>query len=332
MEERRLGRGGPAVGVLGLGTMVFGEDGGRGTPQLEAAAMIDAFLEAGGTHIDTANVYAGGRSEEIIGRALQGRRDQVILATKARFGSDPATAGLAPGAMRGALQGSLRRLDTGHVDLFYFHAWDPAVPIAESLGAAAGLVDEGLVRWLGVSNFAAWQMMKGLALSDALQAPRFVAAQYQYSLVVRDIEREFSDLCVAEGVGLVPWGPLGGGYLSGKYRPGDRPDRGRLATQPDRDEEAWGRRSTARNWAILREATRIAEAGGWTPSQVALAWLLGRPAVSSILLGVRTIDQLSDNLGALDVSLDDEARRALDAVSEPAEAYPYRFLEEYASG
>ena len=155
-----------------------------------------------------------------------------------------------------------------------------------------------------------------------------VAGQYQYSLVVRDIEREFIDLCDSEAVGIVPWGPLGGGYLSGKYREGARPSDGRLATQPDTAEEAWGRRSTDRNWAIVDAVRNVADGGGWTVPQVALAWLLARSAVSSVIIGVRTMEQLQDNLGALDVELDGASMEVLDGVSALEESYPYRFIDK----
>ena len=333
MRMRTLGGRGPLVSELALGTMVFGEEGDRGTSAEEAIRIIDRYLETGGNHIDTANVYAGGRSEEIVGEAIKGRRDEVVLATKVRFrtGDDEDDEGLSPVQIRRAVDASLSRLGTDRVDLLYFHAWDPWIPIEESIGAVAELVEVGKVAHLGVSNFKAWQMMKGLAVADASDGPRFIAAQYQYSLVVRDIEREFTDLCESEAVGIVPWSPLGGGFLSGKYQPGARPDAGRIATQPDNDEEAWERRNTERNWRVVEAVRSIADGIGVTVPQVALAWLLRRPAVSSIILGVRTREQLDDNLAALAVDLDDVAMGTLDVVSKLDESYPYRFIEAYAS-
>jgi aryl-alcohol dehydrogenase-like predicted oxidoreductase len=333
MQMHRLGSDGPLVSELALGTMVFGEGGDRGTSPSEAGEMVARYLDAGGNHIDTANVYAGGRSEEIVGAAIGSRRDEIVLATKVRFrtGDDPDDEGLSAAQIQRSVEASLRRLATDHIDVLYFHAWDPWVPLEDSLGAVGQLVADGTVGHLGVSNFKAWQLMKGLALAEASGGPRFVAAQYQYSLVVRDIEREFTDLCESEGVGMVPWGPLGGGFLSGKYTFGGHPTAGRIATQPDGDEEAWERRDTARNWRIVETARSIAADIGATVPQVALAWLLGRPAVSSVILGVRTIGQLDDNLGALSIDLDDGLVARLDAVSAPDEAYPYRFIEAYAS-
>lgn len=332
MQYRHLGSGGPPVSELALGTMVFGEEGPRGASADDSRRIIDAFIDAGGTHIDTANVYAAGRSEEIVGAALQGRRDSVVLATKARFGSDPSEAGLAPPQIRTALDRSLRRLNTDYVDLYYFHAWDPAVPIEESLGTVGELVRAGKVRSFGVSNFKAWQLMKAVAISQSEAGPMAVAGQYQYSLVVRDIEREFIDLCESEGIGIVPWGPLGGGYLSGKYQAGARPSSGRLSTQPDNDEEAWSRRNTDRNWAIVDAVRRVADGGGWTVPQVALAWVLAQPAVASVVIGARTMEQLQDNLGALDVELDDASMNLLDEASALEESYPYRFIDAYVTG
>jgi aryl-alcohol dehydrogenase-like predicted oxidoreductase len=334
MRYRMLGDSGLAVSELALGTMVFGEAKARGADADTADRMIRRYLEAGGNFVDTAAVYAGGRSEEILGLALRGRRDEVVLATKVRFsvGDHPNEIGLSRLAIMRATEGCLRRLQTETIDLLYMHSWDSLTPIEESLRAFDDLVAQGKVRYIGVSNFAAWQLMKALARSETAGWARFIAAQYQYSLVVRDIEREFVDLCLSEGVGIVPWGPLGGGFLSGKYRPDQRPadpDEGRLATQPDGDEEAWHRRATEHNWQIIAVAAEVAGELGCSVPQVALAWLLGRPAVASVLLGVRTMEQLDDNLGAAAVVLPPEARARLDEVSDSDPGYPYRFLKLY---
>lgn len=331
---RRRSLGGLEVTDLALGTMVFGEVGDRGTAPAEAEAMIRSYLDAGGNHIDTANVYAGGKSEEIVGRAMAGRRGDVVIATKVRYptGDGPHDSGLSAAAIHKAVESSLRRLGVEHVDLLYMHAWDPNVPLDESLMALAELVDAGKVRFIGVSNFKAWQLMKAAAGGEggAGGAPPVVAAQYQYSLVVRDIEWDIAEACRSEGIGIVPWGPLGGGFLTAKYEPGAKPEdasAGRLATQPEHDEEAWHRRATERNWAIASEVRRIAAAGGWTPAQVALAWVRDRPGVSSVIVGARTPEQLEENLGAASVHLDHEARVALDEVSRVTPPYPYRSLE-----
>jgi aryl-alcohol dehydrogenase-like predicted oxidoreductase len=336
MRYRTLGRSGLVVSELALGTMVFGEDSARRADPQDAAAMIRRYLDAGGNHIDTADVYAGGRSEETVGEAIAGRRNEIVLATKVRFptGPGPNDGGLSRAYVVRAVEGSLRRLGTDHVDLLYMHCWDPLTPIEESLAAFDDLVTAGKVRSIGVSNFKAWQLMKALGLSDRRGWARFVAAQYQYSLVVRDIEREYVDLCESEGVGIVPWSPLGGGFLSGKYRPDHRPvdpDEGRLATQSDHDEEAWHRRATERNWEIVEAATAVAAEVGSTVPQVALAWLLVKPGVESVIIGVRTMEQLDDDLGAAELDLPPEAVARLDEVSAQPPGYPYRFLEAYGT-
>jgi len=337
MKYKPLGSSGLLVSELCLGTMIFGENSQRSTPPDDAEKIVHAFLDSGGNHIDTANVYAAGRSEEIVGKAIQDRRSQVILATKVRFtmGDGPNDQGLSRHHILHSVEDSLRRLKTEHIDLLYMHCWDPLTPIEESLNAFNDLISQGKVRYIGVSNFKAWQLMKALAVSDAYGWARFIAAQYQYSLVVRDIESEFVDLCLSEGVGITPWGPLGGGFLSGKYRTDQRsehPEEGRLATTPDHDEEAWMRRATDRNWQILGVIEEIiGDHPDATYSQIALAWLLAQPAVDSIVLGVRTIDQLEDNLGAIDVRLSEEELEKMNKASALELGYPYRFLNLYGS-
>lgn len=333
MKYRTLGKSGLLVSSLCLGTMVFGEANPRGGDQTSATDIIHKFLDAGGNHIDTANVYAGGRSEEIVGAAIKDRRDRVILATKVRHstGQDPNDQGLSRYHMTRSVEASLRRLQTDVIDLLIAHAWDPLTPLEESLRTFDDLVVSGKIRYLGVSNFKAWQLMKALALSDALGWSRFTAAQYQYSLLERNIEHEISELCLDEGLGLTPWGPLGGGFLSGKYRRGDKPQEGRLAFMPDETEESWLRRSSERNWAILQVVEEVARSHQATPSQVALAWLLHQPAVCSVIIGARTLSQLDDNLGGGELSLSDEEVVHLGQASEPDDPYPYRFLRLYGS-
>jgi aryl-alcohol dehydrogenase-like predicted oxidoreductase len=332
MECKPLGCSGLMVSELCLGTMIFGDEE-RGTDEPTAIRMIHQYIDAGGNFIDTADVYVGGYSEEITGKALQDRRDRVVLATKVRFamGDDPNDVGLSRRHVIAGCEASLRRLGTDHVDLLYVHMWDPVTPIEETLRALDDLVTAGKVRYIGVSNFKAWQVMKALAVSDACGWARFIAAQYQYSLVVRDIEREFVSLFEAEELGQVPWGPLGGGFLSGKYRPGDRPTEGRIATTPDHTEEAWHRRATERNWAIIDAMGDIAAARDKSYPQVALAWLLAQPTVVAPIIGVRTPEQLEDNLGAVGWSLTDEELTRLQEVSAIEEGYPYRMIREYGA-
>lgn len=334
MKYKPLGRSGLIVSELCLGTMVFGEDSSRGTDEATAVRMIHRFLDAGGNHVDTANVYAGGRSEEIVGTAIKDRREQVVLATKVRFsmGEGPNDLGLSRYHIISSVEDSLRRLKTDTIDLLYMHTWDPLTPLEESLRTCDDLVTAGKVRYIGVSNFKAWQMMKALGVSDQHGWVRFIAAQYQYSLVERNIDSEFIDLCLNEGVGIVPWGALGGGFLSGKYRRDDRPEDGRLAMMPDDTEEAWDRRNVANNWRILDVVDDIVTSyDGLTHSQVALAWLLAQPAVDSVLIGVRTEAQLEDNLRAAEAHLSSDGLVRLDEVSALKEGYPYRFLKMYAA-
>jgi aryl-alcohol dehydrogenase-like predicted oxidoreductase len=337
MKTNPLGKSGLMVSDLCLGTMIFGEESERSNPPEEAEKIIRHYLDMDGNHIDTANVYADGRSEEIVGKAIQDRRDQVVLATKVRFamGDGPNDEGLSRLHILKSVEDSLTRLRTDYIDLLYMHCWDPVTPIEESLKAFNDLVTQGKVRYIGVSNFKSWQLMKALAVSDAQGWARFIAAQYQYSLVVRDIEDEFVDLCHSEGVGITPWGPLGGGFLSGKYRadqiPKD-PGKGRLATTPDQDEEAWDRRATDRNWKILESIEEIiSDYPGATHSQIALAWLLAQPAVDSIVVGVRTMEQLEDNLGAAEIHLEKHQIESLNIASTVEKGYPYRFLKLYGS-
>lgn len=334
MEMRQLGSSGLMVSELSLGTMIFGEETDRSTPADVAEQMIHRYLDAGGNFIDTANVYGDGRSEEIVGQALRGRRDDVILATKVRFrrGKGPNNIGLSRRHIMKEVENSLRRLQTDVIDLYYAHMWDPITPLDETLRAFDDLVAAGKVRYIGVSNFKAWQLMKALALSDNYGWARPIAAQYQHSLVVRDIEREFVELFLKEGVGSVPWGPLGGGFLSGKYRSGESPQRGRLSTAEEGHEEAWQRRDSDRNWRILEVVGEIAEHRQKSYAQIALNWLLSRPEVSSVIIGARTPEQLDDNLGAVDWELSSEELDRLDDVSAPDWGYPYRMMRAEGAG
>lgn len=334
MKYQRLGNSGLIVSDLCLGTMIFGEDGPRGTLPDVAKQIIHHYLDAGGTFIDTADVYAAGRSEEIVGRAVAERRDEVVLATKVRFptGEGKNDAGLSRHHIMQGVYSSLERLKTDVIDVLYVHCWDSFTPLEETMRALDDLVTQGAVRYLGVSNFKAWQLMKALGISEANGYARFVAGQYQYSLVQRDIEYEFEDLVFSEGVGLTPWGPLGGGFLSGKYKRGERPespDAGRIATATKEQAESWDNRATERNWQIVDAVGEVAEARGASYPQIALAWLRAQPTVSSVILGVRTLEQLKDNLGAADLELTQDELDALDAASKLPELYPYSMIETY---
>jgi aryl-alcohol dehydrogenase-like predicted oxidoreductase len=337
MKFKQLGRSGLLISDLSLGTMIFGEESERGTPAAEAERMIHHFLDAGGNCVDTANVYAGGRSEEIVGQAIKEKRDQIVLATKVRFASGVGKndVGLSRRHILQAVHASLRRLQTDYIDIYYMHGWDDLPPLEESLRTFDDLVTAGTVRYIGVSNFKAWQVMKALALSERNGWIRFVAGQYQYSLVTREIEYELNDLCPGEGIRITAWGPLGGGFLSGKYQRNQPPQsaaEGRIATTRAEHEEAWQRRNTERNWQIVDAVRRIAQERGATTSQIALAWLRAQSIVGSVILGARSFSQLEENLGAADIELTSEERTTLDAVSALPDLYPYRFIEQGRRG
>ena len=325
MEYRRLGETGLMVSELCLGCMTFG----READEEASKGLVARFLEAGGNFIDTADVYTEGISEEITGRALKGVRDDVVLATKVRFpmGEGPNDVGLSRKHVMKGCEDSLRRLGTDYIDLYQVHCWDAATPLEETLSALSDLVRDGKVRYVGVSNFTAWQIMKSVALSDALGFERFVCLQPQYSLIERNIEWELLPACLEEGLGVIPWSPLGGGFLSGKYRRDARPpEESRIAGAEEWQEEYWDRRATERNWNALDVVGKISESTGKSYAQISLNWLLRQPAVTAPILGVRTPEQLEDNLGATGWELDGEQVAALSEASAPEETYPYRFI------
>ncbi|MEM9836972.1 MAG: aldo/keto reductase [Bacteroidota bacterium] len=332
MQYHPIGKSGLISSNLTLGTMIFGEPSGRATPKKESLRLIDAYLDAGGNHIDTADVYAGGISEEIVGEALQNRRSANIIATKVRFRTAEHAngEGLSRMHIMDGVHRSLRRLKTDYIDLLYLHCFDPITPLEETIRALEDLIRSGKVRYLGISNFKAWQLMKAQGIAQHLNTNSFIAAQYQYSLVKRDVEYEFFDLLTSEGLGLLPWGPLGGGFLTGKYTQAG-PATGRIATTAEETEESWSRRNTEKNWRIIAKLQELAEQYQVTPSQLAIAWILAKSVVPSVILGVRTMDQLQDNLRSKDLTLAPEDVAALDAISALPELYPYRMIEAYGS-
>jgi aryl-alcohol dehydrogenase-like predicted oxidoreductase len=328
MDYRTLGRCGCSVSSLCLGTMTFGDE----TDEAGAHEQLDVFVEAGGTLVDTADVYSAGTSEQIIGRWLSSRpndvRERIVLATKGRFtmGDEPNALGNSRRHLRRALDASLTRLGVDHVDLYQLHAWDPHTPLEETLRFLDDAVRAGKIGYPGLSNFTGWQVQKAVDLAEREHLAVPVTLQPAYSLLVRGIEFEIVPACLHNGLGLLPWGPLGGGWLSGKYTRDQRPTGAtRLGENPDRGIEAYDRvGGQARTWDVLDVVQDIAEARNASMPQVALAWLLARPAVTSVILGARTTEQLRDNLGAADVRLSDEETARLDAVSDPGAAdYPY---------
>ncbi len=314
------------VSRLCLGTMLMGSS----TPVEESHRMLDRFLDAGGNFIDTADTYDDGGSEETLAPWLARRRGDVVLATKLRFSvSDPGGAGLAPDRIRAACDASLRRLGVDEIDLYQVHAPDPGVPLEDSLEALDGLVRAGKVRALGVSNFPAWLLAWAVALQDRHGWSPFVSLQPQYSLIERSIEVEILPFCRAAGLAVIPWGPLGAGFLTGRYSRDEAPPPGsRMGDATDDIEEAPARRAIERNFRAVDEARALATAKGATVSQVSLAWLLGVEGVTSPIVGPRTFEQLEDLLGAVDVTLSAEERERLQAQTELPESYPDRMLRE----
>ena len=328
MEYRTLGRSGCAVSTLALGTITFGAESDEATSH----AQLDAFVAAGGNLVDTADVYAGGASEEIVGRWLARQpadvRDRVVLATKGRFatGDGPNDVGLSRRHLRRALEASLRRLGVDHVDLYQVHAFDAHTPLEETLRFLDDAVRAGLIGYAGLSNYTGWQVQKVVDLAEQLGLTPPVTLQPQYNLLVREIEWEIVPACESTGLGLLPWSPLGGGWLTGKYKRDERPTGPtRLGDNPERGVEAYDRRSPQqRTWDVIEAVEAVAAERGTSMAQVALAWLVDRPRVSSVILGARTLEQLEDNLGAADLHLDPEQAERLDAASDPAPAdYPY---------
>jgi len=328
MEYCNLGRSGCAVSALTLGTMTFGAE----SAETVSHAQLDVFVEAGGTLIDTADVYGDGTSEEIIGRWLAkqpaGIRSQVVLATKGRFamGEGPNDAGLSRRHLRDALDASLRRLGVESVDLYQVHAFDPLTPLDETVGFLDDAVKAGKISYVGLSNYVGWQIQKVVDLAEFRGLARPVTLQPQYNLLVREIEWEIVPACESTGLGLLPWSPLGGGWLTGKYTRDARPTGAtRLGEDPERGVEAYDRRSTAqRTWDVIDAVQSVASSRGVTMAQVALAWLVDRPMVTSVILGARTVEQLQENLGAAGLHLTEDETARLDAASDPAPAdYPY---------
>jgi aryl-alcohol dehydrogenase-like predicted oxidoreductase len=326
MEYRQLGASGLRVSALSLGTMTFG---GRGkfanvghTDVKAATRQVDMVLDAGINLIDTADVYSDGLAEEILGQAIKGRRDRALIATKARFpmGEGPNDAGLSRHHLIESCEASLRRLEIDHIDLFQVHSWDGQTPLEETARALDELVRSGKVRYVGASNHSGWHLLKALGLQRALRLHPYVSEQIYYSLQERSVEYELIPAALDQGLGVLVWSPLAGGLLSGKYRRGESgPEGARQLTD-------WGEPPVydpEKLYDTVDALVEIAQAHGVSASQVALAWLLGRPAVSSVIIGARTDEQLSDNLAAAQLSLSADERRRLDVVSAPPMIYPY---------
>ncbi|WP_457812011.1 aldo/keto reductase [Sinorhizobium meliloti] len=326
MEYRRLGRSGLKISTITMGTMTIG--GGGKFAQVgdvgiaDARRYVDLCLDAGVNLIDTADIYSTGACEEIIGEVLGGKRkDGVLIATKARFsmGPGPNDGGLSRHHLISACEASLKRLKTDVIDLYQVHEWDGQTPLEETMEALDTLVRQGKVRYIGCSNYSGWHTMKALGISALEHRQRFVSQQIHYTLEAREAEYELVPISIDQGLGILVWSPLAGGLLSGKHRRGQSPEGTRQLAgwnePPIRDEE--------RLWKIVDMLVAIAAERNVSPAQIALAWLIGRDAVTSVIIGGRTEDQFRDNLAAAGLKLTDEERELLDAVSLPPVLYPY---------
>jgi aryl-alcohol dehydrogenase-like predicted oxidoreductase len=323
MEQRRFGDSGLSVSVLSFGTMTvggrdrFGKMGNLGVS--ETSRILDVCREAGVTTIDTADIYSFGGAEEILGEALQGRRDDFVLVTKGfmRLGNGPHDVGLSRKHLMQACEASLRRLRTDHIDLYLGHQPDMTVSVEETMRAFDDLVTQGKVRYVGCSNNAAWQVMKALAVSDRLGLTKYVCQQVNYNLLARDVEHEIIPLGLDQGVGLMAWSPLHAGLLSGKFRRDVRPSVSRL-----NDLEVPGTVDFERLYRIVDKLTEIAQGRNVTPAQAALNWVMNKPGVDTVIIGARDEAQLRDNLATAEWRLSAEEMTALDEVSALPEPYP----------
>jgi aryl-alcohol dehydrogenase-like predicted oxidoreductase len=326
VEYRVLGRSGLKISVLTFGTMTFGGEAffskTGSTDVAGARRQLDLCLDAGVNIVDTANVYSKGQSEEILGDALEGRRNRLLIATKARFpmGSGPNDEGLSRHHLIAECEASLRRLRADHIDLYQLHEWDGLTPIEETMEALDTLVKSGKVRYVGASNFSGWHLMKAMETARANRFVPLVSQQIYYSLQARDAENELVPVSIDQGLGILVWSPLAGGLLSGKYR------RGKAAPEGTRHFHNWGEppvHDENRLYNTIEALVEIAESRGVSAAEVALAWLLGRPAVTSLIFGARTEEQLATNLRAASLKLSDEERTKLDEVSQQPLQYPY---------
>jgi aryl-alcohol dehydrogenase-like predicted oxidoreductase len=326
MEYRQLGRSGLRVSTITLGTMGFGGKGWASTVgKIDVAGarrQIALARDAGVNMIDTADVYSNGLSEEILGEAIGADRDQMLIATKVRLpmGDGPNDAGLSRHHIVRSVEGSLRRLGTDHIDLYQVHEWDGQTPLEETLAALDDLVRWGKVRYIGCSNFAAWHMMKSLWVADRKGLTPFVSNQLHYSIQTRDIENEIVPAAIDHGIGILVWSPMVGGLLSGKYRRGVEPP------ASSRHVEGWGEPpvyDTEKLYDIVEDLIAIGDGHNASPGQVALAYALAKPAITSLIVGARTEEQLTENLAAADVRLSESDIDALDRISAQQLPYPF---------
>jgi aryl-alcohol dehydrogenase-like predicted oxidoreductase len=325
MQNRYLGRTGLRVSELCLGTMTFG----REATEEESFKLLDQFVDRGGNFIDTADVYTGGASEEIVGRWLQNKnRDDYVLATKVRFamGAGPNDVGTSRKHILAGVKASLQRLGTDYIDLYQVHAWDPKTPLEETLSTLNELVRLGIVRYIGASNFRGWQLQKAMDLSKQMGWEGFSSLQTQYNLLCRAPEWELVPVCENEGLGVIPWSPLRGGWLSGKIRRGmSAPPTGTRIELADEKgwSESWTNYNHNHTWEVLDALEQVAKQAEKTPAQVAINWILQNPAITSPIIGVRNAEQLESNLGSVGWSLNASQMEILNKASQMAVTYPY---------
>ncbi len=332
MEYRYLGKTGLRVSELCLGTMTFGRE--NEASEAESHAMLDRFVAAGGNFIDSANVYSRGISEEIVGRWLRNqRRDDLVVATKVRFpmGEGPNEHGVSRKHILSSVEASLRRLQTDYLDLYQVHCWDAQTPLEETLSTLHGLVERGAVRYLGVSNYTGWQLQRAIDLSRERGWEPFVCLQPQYNLLCRTTEWELIPVALREGLGVIPWSPLRGGWLSGKFHRGMSapPPGSRIEIAEQKGwMENWSAYNNEYTWRVLDGLHAAAKGTGKTPAQVAINWLLRKPGVTAPIVGARNLGQLEGNLGSVGWELSPEQVAALDAASAVPSVYPYDFIAE----
>lgn len=332
MDFRFLGKTGLRVSELCLGAMTFG----RECDEAYSHEMLDRFVEAGGNFIDTANVYSTGASEEIVGTWLKDRpRDALVIATKVRFpmSAGPNDVGLSRKHILSSVESSLRRLQTDYIDLYQVHSWDHLTPLEETLSTLDGLVKAGKVRYLGVSNYTGWQLQKAVDMSHARGWEPFVSLQPLYNLLDRATEWDLVPVCANEGLGIIPWSPLRGGWLTGKYRRDmAQPPAGTRIEKAEREgwSESWSAYNTERTWNVIDALVEIGAELGKSVAQVALNWVLNRPGITAPIIGARTMAQLDDNLGAVGWALDDAQMARLTAISDTELPYPHGVIQGQA--
>ncbi|MGV8989332.1 MAG: aldo/keto reductase [Cypionkella sp.] len=334
MEYRTLGHSGLKVSALTMGTFTFGGAGpfamvGKQGVD-EARKLVDLCIDAGVNLFDTSNMYSSGMSEEILGEVLQGRRDNVLISSKARMpvGSGPNDEGASRYHLIRECERSLKRLRTDHIDIYYIHEWDGTTPVEEKLAALDTLVQQGKVRYIGCSNYSGWHIMKSLAASDRDRRPRFITQQIHYTLEAREAEYELLPISVDQGLGVLVWSPLAAGLLSGKHR------RGLATPEGSRQFAGWTEppiRDVEKLWNIVDVLVDIGDSRGVSAAQIALAWLLRRPGVSSLVIGGRNEAQFRDNFAAVDLKLTDAEMKRLNEVSTIPLIYPYWHQRNFAS-